>query len=241
MASLRIAICDDEAIERFRLRRLLEKAGQQDPVFADLHVFEYDSGKELLQVYCRGSFDLVFLDIYMTGVDGIEVTKKIREVDPRVPIVFLTSSSDFAMNAYSLKVSQYLIKPAHGADVMDVLHTSLICKNSRPSLTVRSGGVLVPVPYDSILCLEQKGHQAILRLAEEEPVVTNAKLSDLIQQLPEEFYACHKSYIVNLIHVRALDRDLRAFQLDDGSYVSIRRESLSEAKRKMEEQKIRPQ
>lgn len=241
MAGLRIAVCDDEAIERFRLRRLLEKAGQQDPAFADCRVLEYSSGRELLAGYFRGSFDLVFLDICMTDVDGIEVTRKIREVDPRVPIVFLTGSSEFAMNAYSLRVSQYLVKPAKGEDVLEVLRTTLLHKSSRPALTVRAGGVPVSIPYDSILCLEQQGHQVRIRIADEEPVLTTAKLSDLALQLPEEFYACHKSYLVNLIHVRALDRDLKAYLLDDGSYVSIRRESLAEAKRKMEAQKIRPQ
>ncbi len=233
MSELRIAVCDDEAMERRRLSRLIEKTMNEDAAFsADTCILsEYESGASFLASFRKGAFDLIFMDIMMPEMDGLTTTAKLRAIDDSVPVSFTTTNTEHALEAYESHVIRYLIKPVRQADVADVLHLSFKHKNDRPGITLRVEGVAKTVAYDSILFLEQHGHQVLLNLDDGSQEITSARLVDIMLQLPNQFYQCHKSFAVNLDHCKEVDRELNAFLLEDGSYVNIRRESRAEAAR----------
>ena len=105
---IKIAVCDDE--QRFveQIKKILVEYGTE--IQADIRVSEFYDGVMLLDKYeCR--YDIIFLDIKMPYIDGVEVAEKIRDRDPEVTIIFLTSLLGRAVDGYRVRASNFLIKP----------------------------------------------------------------------------------------------------------------------------------
>ena len=105
---IKIAICDDERRFVDQIRDILEEYCEEIGQMVYIEGF-YDGRMLLDQYSCQ--FDVVFLDIRMPQMDGMEAAKKIRERDPNVTIVFLTSVIDWAIKGYDVKAANYLRKP----------------------------------------------------------------------------------------------------------------------------------
>ena len=93
MEALRIAVCEDSAIEQKRLIFLINGCGIPAVVSA------FDSGEALLADFGRGKYDLIFMDIYMEGMTGIDAVTAIRKIDSHVPVAFATTSTEFALES----------------------------------------------------------------------------------------------------------------------------------------------
>ncbi len=103
---LKIGICDDLAAEREQLKTLLFAK------FPQLTILEYASGETLLEGLAQGeTIDLLFLDICMGGINGIETAAEIRKKYKKMPILFLTTSPEFAVASYRVQAQDYLLKP----------------------------------------------------------------------------------------------------------------------------------
>ncbi len=101
---LRIAITDDLNSEREKLSSAIaapfEKVG-----LAIGNIDEFTSGEALLRQFSAGKYDLIFLDIYMGGISGVETAKRIRSIDKNVMLVFVTTSNEFASESYAVKAN----------------------------------------------------------------------------------------------------------------------------------------
>ena len=103
---LRIAIVEDQKFEAQQLERLLRQAWG-DPVVCDL----YESGDAFLHRAAAGPYAVVFLDICMEGTNGIVTARQLREKDPHLLIVFVTSSPEYVWEAFPVHPFDYLLKP----------------------------------------------------------------------------------------------------------------------------------
>ena len=112
IAVIRIAICDDLYNERNMIQSLLTSI-QNEEQKLEFNITQYEEGEALLMDMEENlsEFDLVILDIYMDGINGMETARKIRENDINIPIVFLTASPDFALESYDVNAFGYLLKP----------------------------------------------------------------------------------------------------------------------------------
>ena len=124
---IKAAIVDDLAAERQQLCSLLKQyeatalkeasldvadskiAAQQPPL---LHVSEFDSGSALLREYTPGTFDVIFMDIFMNDETGVDCALQLRQIDPHVNLVFLTTSAEFGVKSYDVRAADYIVKPA---------------------------------------------------------------------------------------------------------------------------------
>ena len=227
---LKIAVCEDSPEDQEILSAILKSC----PI-ANVPAF-FSSGEQLLKVYAPLTYDLVLSDIYMGGISGVELVKQIRETDPEIPIGFITSSRDFALESYRLDVLKYIEKPYRAQEIQSILQLAKMNRDSAPALILIRSGREQRVRFSQILFLEQQTHYVNISLLDGSRVSGYEKLSALVAQLQRpEFYSPHKSYYVNLNHVRSLDGELRCFLMADGSRIPIRRESLSEAKKVLEE------
>jgi CheY-like chemotaxis protein len=93
---LRIAVCEDDPDDAAFLDDLIEKSG----ILSECHAFA--GGEELLASFGAGRYDLIFMDIYMEGMQGIETVEAIRQTDRNVVIAFITSSLDHALEGFRL-------------------------------------------------------------------------------------------------------------------------------------------
>lgn len=144
MEQLRIGVYEDNARERLGLVEMITKSG------IPVSLVSGESGEELLAAFRPGRFDLLFLDIYMTGITGIEALERIRQSDPNVDVCIVTTSRDFALESYRMHAVRYLEKPAVREDVEELLREELRKKESLPHLELRQQGEPVRIPYDCI-------------------------------------------------------------------------------------------
>ena len=231
MDTLAIAICEDAKSDRDRLEEAIASSG----IACTCDCFE--SGEAFLERFACGLYDLVFLDIFMGGMTGVEVARQVRETDPDVMMVFVTTSADFAMEGYRARVERYLLKPFKDEDVREAVSSAAQRAGMRDGNAISFAGEAIPLAR--IRCIEQKDHATVLHLAGGGERRRRGRLDDIEAELPcPPFYRCHKSYLVNLDHVRNIDRDLSTFELDGGGCAYIRRASFAEAKRLFEARMI---
>ena len=191
----------------------------------------FDSGEALLEVFSEHEYDLVLMDIYMKGMTGIETVSKIREVDPDVPVAFITTSTDFALESYRLDAQGYIEKPYDEKKIVRMLDIAAKMRTALPSLSIKKENETLKLPQRDIQYLEQHQHKVKIILCDGRDVTIYGKISELMEQLEgEPFCNCHKSYCVNLAYVRSIDTGIRCFVMKDGENIPIRRESMTEVK-----------
>lgn len=228
---LRIAICEDSDDDALLLQSYAERCGI--PLLCE----RFESGEALLNSFCVGRYDLIFMDIYMKGMDGIKVAETIRETDRNVMIAFITVSRDHTLEGYRLKAPVYLEKGTMKAeDVKDALELALGKRNARASIILLIGGRQTSVPLDSIHFFEQQDHTVkvhtsfgILQTSQ------TVRMNDIESRLPSPpFYRCYHSFIVNMEYTRKVDMDFFFFVMHNGDNVLIRQRIAGKMKKAFE-------
>lgn len=120
---MRVAIVDDEERCRTEIAGLVETFGSSSGVRLD--AVPFSSGEAFLDAFDRERFPIVFMDIYMEGVNGLDAASRLRELDKRCALIFLTSSEDFRPSAFTVHAFEYITKPFKPERVYDVLRDAL--------------------------------------------------------------------------------------------------------------------
>ncbi len=217
---LQIAVCEDNLADTALLCGLIEKSG------IPLACARFESGEEFLSAFHAGMYDLIFMDIYMKGLQGIETAEAIREKDENVIIAFTTSSPDHTRESYRLNALKYIDKPVREKDVKEALELALMKRRNRPSITLASaGGEAMEIYLDTVIYFEHKNH--VVELHTTGRVIQTsqaARLDELEKRLPSPpFTRCHRSYLINLDYVREADREENCFFMKNGDRADIRR------------------
>ena len=105
----KIAICDDNPEELAKVSRLLHNYINSNAINAEISEFLHPD--MLLLASCKAPFDLYFLDIVMPMLSGIDVGRELRQQQKTAQIIFLTTSDEFAVDAFALRATHYLLKP----------------------------------------------------------------------------------------------------------------------------------
>lgn len=187
---------------------------------------QFYSGKELLGSVKR--FDLIFLDILMEGMDGLETARQCRELAFEKKLIFLTSSRRYVFDAYDVEAFHYLVKPVAQEKLKNVLERAVKKEMSRFSdyLVVSRERQKRKLFLDSVRYFEIKGRQ--IDVHQEKGIFTYyEQIGVLERQLGGKgFFRCHKSYLLNLKYVEVYNRQEAI--LDNGERIII-------AKRRYEE------
>lgn len=108
---MRIAIVDDRADDRAKLDASVRRWAELNGVPLTPPPALFESGEAFMSVFLKDMYDVVFLDIYMDGITGMDVARNIRKVDRTVRIIFITTSTEFAVDSYDVDSSYYMVKP----------------------------------------------------------------------------------------------------------------------------------
>jgi DNA-binding LytR/AlgR family response regulator len=227
MDALRIAVCEDREDDQKRLGEILRNIRKME-----ITASFFSSGEDLLRDFSPRSFDLILLDIYMTGMTGIETCAKIRDKDPDVPVAFITTSLEHALESYRLSAIGYIEKPCQQKDIEKLIQVVVRIRANRPSLVIQKRNEILRIPTADIEFLEQKLHQVMIVCSDGRTVSIYGKISELLPQLDADIF-CQplKSYCVNLEYVCSIDRNLRSFIMQNGTAIPIRREDFARIKR----------
>lgn len=227
---LQIAICEDDWEEEGKLLAVLED------IDIDCQCTVFHSAEELLKVYCPKTYDLLLMDIYMGGISGVEAVTRIREIDDGVPVAFVTTSQEFALESYRLSALKYIEKPYKKKEIEDILKLAQMEKEHAPAIRVHRGGQELSIRLSQILYLEAQGRKLSIQRKDGGQLLVNEKLSEVLPQWQEvDFFSSHKSFCVNLAQVQYIDPELKCFVMTDGKKVPIRRETMGKAKRALED------
>ena len=198
---LRIAICDDSAGYVKHMEQLI---GSWQNGGCHSVCFGFSNGYELACAHSESPFDIILLDIVMPVVNGIETAREIRRNDRNVKIVFLTSSAEFAVESYTVKADNYLLKSVSVQALYQCLdELSEQITRSVPSITVKGFYAVHRIPLDSIEYAEAQNKQIVFTLQDGTEIKTGEPLHILENKLLAEygFFRCHRSYIVNINHI----------------------------------------
>ena len=216
---MNIAVCEDTRADRDALCAYIQ--GYCGEHCYQCEISAYETGGALLAAFPSGAFDLIFLDIYMPGVSGVETAQKIREADRDCMLVFVTTSEDFAMEGFLVQASGYVVKPISREKMAGVMHACrhVFEKNSRTIEIPQAGGNLLlsiaDLYYVEVYRKESVFHMKRGKVTARLPLETvEARLGG------SPFLRCHRSYIVNMNYVEGMREE--GFLMRGGDAVPIR-------------------
>lgn len=206
-----LAVCDDELAQIVHITKLLEVYRKEK--LPSLRWSAFQTGFALLSALEQGQvFDGILLDIYMVDLNGMEVARSIRAMNNHTNIMFLTSSSDFAVESYQVDASDYMLKPIHQDKLfrtLDKLVSRLEIAEEQGFVVKNTDGGITNVLWSRLMYIEAIGHYSILYHAGGTFTRTSLSFSSLLNQVKhrEHFIQIHRSYAVNLYYVHCITRN----------------------------------
>ena len=214
-----IAVVDDEKAIREHIRALFE---EQQP---GSNIEAYAGGEELLASGKR--FDIVFLDIQMDGMNGIEAARKLRERQEDTVLIFITGIKEYVFDALDLYAFHYLLKPVDEGKFAEVLEKAAgeaRKKKEKRCLFIRTRNLTLD--QSDILYIESRAKKLEIHTAgADKAIEIYAAMDELEGQLGEEFYRCHRAYIVNMAHITEYDNE--SITLTNGDKVYLTKKKYS--------------
>ncbi len=196
------ALCDDDAKDIEALRSLAERFSSEHKDLP-MRLSLFTSAAKLLEnIENDCGFDLYILDVLMPEVTGMQLAETIRSRGGHSEIVFLTNSRDYAVDAFSVFASGYLIKPVlkENFDKTVLRAVQQLSREKSEVLTIKTKDGIQRIPLSKIVMIESFNHIREITLSDNTTFETSATLSELNNQLKDHdnFYMPHRSYIANL-------------------------------------------
>lgn len=223
---MRIAICDDEKYFIDMLELPVRSFFSERRT--EIEMFTFTSGTDLLNG--EFTYDLIFLDISMPDMSGMEVASKIREKDKNVIIIFVTSESHRVFDSFKVKAFDFIVKPINLLELNKALErvcTEVNQGNEGLIVDLMTGGQ-AKINLKDILFIESANRNIIIHSRSSNLEVVS-KMKDIEEKLPSElFFKTHKSFIINLSHVKKYDKT--SVWMEDNSEVILSRLKYQEFK-----------
>ena len=202
---MRIAICDDEK----NIRELIgNKVAKQYPE-ADIIFFQ--SGEELL--LSDKHVDILFLDIQMSGKNGMETARELRKKDKSVILIFVTAVEEYVFQAFDVGAFNYIVKPIDDEKFKDVLLRAVeelsirgreVREPEASYVMINNGGVHTKVMIEDIVYAEVFNRKVVIHKLDDE-IEYYGKMSDLEAVAGDSFFRPHRAYLVNFKYVEKYD------------------------------------
>lgn len=223
---MRIAICDDNVQELAFISNIVEAFKAEHCPSLTYEVF--NSPFSLLDKVIEKEFSLLLLDVVMPRMTGIQLAIKVRSYDNQVPIIFLTTSPEFAVDSYRVQATDYLLKPID----KDLLYKILLdqVNTSTDFIFIKTSDSLMRVQVSDIVYIEVIARKLSIHLIDGTTIYPTGNLSDFEEQLQpySNFYKPYRSYLLNLHHVCKLDKD--GFYTVSKNTIPIPKANFSKAK-----------
>jgi len=217
-----MAICDDEKIIREDIYNKIMD------IHSDCKIDVYHASSELLEN--PSQYDMIFLDIEMPGMNGVDVSYILREKGYKGFIVFLTSHAEYMKEAFRVKAFRFLSKPADYNELKEAIHEAEkeILKNKQ--MVVADYGAEFMINLSDIYYIKSNKNKTIVRL-KDNTLEVNKTLKQWLDELgTTEFYQIHKSYVVAFRHIKKIEPDV-IILADLDEEIPIARRSMTKVKK----------
>lgn len=200
---LRIAVVDDDQTAIKRLRECLDHYSEEKDV--TFNVKDFQNGIDFLVGYHSG-YDVVFLDVDMPDMNGFQTAKKLRELDEKVILVFLTNLAQYAIEGYKYDATDYIVKPLkYHTFALKMQKVLKHCQSHQmASIFINTENGEIRLTTDSVYYVEIYQHRIIYH-TETGNYNGYGTLKKVEEMLPrDEFFRCNNCYIVNLKYVASI-------------------------------------
>lgn len=200
---MKIAICDDDIQFIEEVCILLEQWAKKHSL--EVTLYRFTNGDDLILGHRNECMDLVFLDVIMPLLNGIDTAREFRSHNWMMPVVFLTSSREFAVDSYEVKALNYLLKPLDEGKLFSVLEDFLkIFSQSKAAFTAKTSFGFCKIVMEDVNYLEAQNRQVLVYLSDGTTIRIRELFSrcETVFTLEAGFFKCHRSYIVNLNRVK---------------------------------------
>ena len=208
---MKLAICDDEK----EIRSYIADVARKN--FPELTIEEYEKAEDMIN--SNYDVDILFLDIQMPGMNGMDAARLIRENGKRTVIIFVTAIEDYVFNAFDVGAAGYIVKPFEKEKLIESIYRAIRLANDqlrleetdnkgnreKRSLTVKCDGVNRIVELETIMYAEVLDRKIIMHLSNDTSISFYGRMADLEGILGEDFLRVHRAYIVNMKFVKAYD------------------------------------
>ena len=192
-----IGICDGDTAVRVMLFNFIKRYKNETGL--NVQVLSYDDGEKLLRHY-PFEMDLIFLEIPFTKMNGIEIARRIREVDAHVGIVFLTTVLNHVLEAYEVHADNYLIKPLRYARFLKEIEQVRARRGQNRFFIETNDNGVYKIYTKSICYVETEEHNTRIH-TETDSILSYKRMKEHEQILFEQYFIrCHTGFIVNLLY-----------------------------------------
>ncbi|MBO4990384.1 MAG: response regulator transcription factor [Clostridia bacterium] len=203
MKTIRIAVVEDESANALQIEKFIALYAKNNKIPVELLLFS--DGESFLKH--KESFDVVFMDIELPGIDGITCSKNLRKRDKGVLIVFITNLSQLAIRGYEVSAFDFIVKPVLYSDFcfkLQRVFAALQSTNGDAKLKLENRETMEIVSIAEIVYVEILNHNLIYHLTTRD-FVTKGRLADVEEQLkPYHFLKCNRCYLVNPAHIKTI-------------------------------------
>lgn len=219
-----IAICDDENVFRKELKSYLLNYKSQHRLQID--IYQFMSGDDLLQ--STETFDIIFLDYQMPGLDGMAVARKLRQKNITCSIVFITNYPQFMLESFEVQPYRFFIKPLLEHQLVSLMNTFIAQQKLLSPLIVINDREQKVISVKDILYIEGNGKYSIIRTTTD-TYNSSKTLAQVHSLLPQHcFYRTHKSFVINLYCIDSISD--KCAIITNGEKVQIARNKFTEFK-----------
>ena len=223
---MKIAICEDDTTQQNILTAALDS--YRTPAGEHVQYDVYRNGLDLLASINTHPYDVLLLDILMPGFNGIETAREIRESNEKIPIIFLTTSQEFAVESYRVHAFDYLMKPVEQDALFETLDRAFTMAEStlEKSILVQTAKAVYALSLSQVEFVEINNRTLSFHLIDGTVKSISGRLSDYEDALLKhpEFLKIHRSYIINMDLMKALNQ--KSFITLTGNEVPISRNLL---------------
>ncbi len=217
---IQLAIVEDNLNDRTRLNEFIQKIAQELNIACS--ITNYVSAESFLfECEHNNLYDILLLDIEMGELSGIDLAKRIRKLDRRAEIIFITSHFELIAEGYEVDARHFLVKPLKEEKLKDVLSRAVSHLSIEPpSVMIKTDGELIKLATDKILYVESFRHYLCVHTEQGEYTIKES-LYAFAEQLGEGFFKTHRSYLVALKRIVRISRT--EVSLEDGTTLPLAR------------------
>lgn len=216
---MNIAIIDDLAGDRQVLARHLNSYMKAHKISCSRQ--EFGSAEDFFKVFVPGAFDIVFLDIYMDGISGMEAARRLYQADKNCKIIFLTTSTEHAQISYAVHAVYYLMKPLDQKQFEQAMDfCGLKPEYAVPFLSFEIDGYCHQIDTEQILYIDYQNRMTQIHFRDHSLALGKSfvEISALLKQ-DERFLTIFRGVMVNMQHIAKCDDIF--FILDNGKRLQI--------------------
>lgn len=203
---IRIAVVEDNEADFARIKECLLYLSDADAI--PFEIDHYPFGTAFIAKYAP-SYDIVFMDIDMPGMNGMETAKALRQMDRAVVLIFVTNMAQYAISGYSVEALDFVLKPINKYSFAVKIRRAIARTTKRTDdiISVKEDGIIHRIQISSIKYLEVSGHYVVYHTMEgtftEYTTLKNAQ-----KQINRPYFVqCNRSFLINLKYMDSVDRE----------------------------------